>query len=177
MQAADGGWRNGAVATRDTLRHHRAWLPMTMKKNEVIIVRNCLLLFIGNLGRCITVTVSGNGLQPDGTRARFLSIAQSKLKLCSANNRPSYWSNLSCDWPSTAWAYFENETENGPSPLAHYMKECWCIISEVLQHSPESHFTGNALDINHYNDWKLLRTFCKRYLRHQSLKLPRKLLA
>ena len=35
----------------------------------------------------------------------FLSLAQSKLRLCSANHRPGYWSNLSCDWLSTAWAY------------------------------------------------------------------------
>ena len=46
--------------------------------------------------------------------ARFLSLAQSKLRLCSANHRPGYWSNLPCDWLSTAWAYSEQETENGP---------------------------------------------------------------
>ena len=39
-------------------------------------------------------------------RAQFLSHAQSNLRLCSANHRPGYWSNLPCDWPSTAWAYF-----------------------------------------------------------------------
>ena len=44
----------------------------------------------------------------------FLSLARSKLRLCSANHRPGYWSNLACDWPSTAWAYYEEETENGP---------------------------------------------------------------
>ena len=38
-----------------------------------------------------------------------------KLRLCSANHRSGYWSNLPCDWPSTAWAYSEQETENGPS--------------------------------------------------------------
>ena len=47
-------------------------------------------------------------------RACFLSLAQSKLRLCSANHRPGYWSNLPCDWPSTAWAYSEQETENRP---------------------------------------------------------------
>ena len=35
----------------------------------------------------------------------FLSFARSKLRLCSANHRLGYWSNLPCDWPSTAWAY------------------------------------------------------------------------
>ena len=47
-------------------------------------------------------------------RARFLSLARSKLRLCSANHRPGYFSNLACDWLSTAWAYSEQETENGP---------------------------------------------------------------
>ena len=48
------------------------------------------------------------------TRAHFLSPAWRKLKLCSANYRPGYWSNLPCNWPSTAWAYFENDTESSP---------------------------------------------------------------
>ena len=46
------------------------------------------------------------------TFARFLSLAWSELRLCSANHGPGYWSNLPCDWPSTAWAYSEQETEN-----------------------------------------------------------------
>ena len=65
---------------------------------------------------------------------RFLSLAQSKLRLCSANNtnRPGYWSNLPCDWPSTAWAYSEQETENGPwcgaiYRLLHKEYEICCI--------------------------------------------------
>ena len=39
---------------------------------------------------------------------------QSKLRLCSANHRSGYWSNLPCDWLSTAWAYSEQESENRP---------------------------------------------------------------
>ena len=46
--------------------------------------------------------------------ARFLSLARSKLRLCSANHRPGYWSNLPCDWLSIVWAYSEQETENRP---------------------------------------------------------------
>ena len=53
------------------------------------------------------------GIIPLGIRARVLSLARSKLRLCSANHRPGYWSNLPCDWPITAWAYPEQETENG----------------------------------------------------------------
>ena len=53
------------------------------------------------------------------TWANFLSLAWSKLRLCSANHRPGYWSNLPCDWPSTAWAYSEQETENRPWASLH----------------------------------------------------------
>ena len=47
-------------------------------------------------------------------RARFLSLAGSKLRLCSANHRAGYFSNLACDWLSIVWAYSEQETENRP---------------------------------------------------------------
>ena len=48
-----------------------------------------------------------------------LFSARSKLRLCSTNHRPGYWSNLPCDWLSTAWVYFEQETENRPRSSAH----------------------------------------------------------
>ena len=50
-------------------------------------------------------------------RARFLPLALSKLRLCSANHRPGYFSNLACDWLSIVWAYSEQDTENGPWAL------------------------------------------------------------
>ena len=43
---------------------------------------------------------------PPGSWAFFLSLAQSKLRLCSANHRAGYVSNLTCDWLSTVWDYF-----------------------------------------------------------------------
>ena len=43
-----------------------------------------------------------------------LSLAQGKLRLCSANHRSGYFNNLACDWLSIVWAYFEQETENRP---------------------------------------------------------------
>ena len=64
-------------------------------------------------------------------RARFLSLARSKLRLCSANHRPGYWSNLPCDWPSTAWAYSEQETENGPRSVFN-LCHCTTIYNIVL---------------------------------------------
>ena len=73
------------------------------------------------------------------TRACFLSLAQSKLRLCSANHRTGYWSNLPCDWPSTAWAYSEQETENGPRgqmdtswPLEEWLELLFSIFKHVL---------------------------------------------
>ena len=48
------------------------------------------------------------------TRTRFPSLAWSKLRLGLANHRAGYFSNLTCDWLSIAWAYSEQETENGP---------------------------------------------------------------
>ena len=44
-------------------------------------------------------------------RTRFLYLARSKFRLCSANHRLGYRSNLSCDWSSTAPAYSKQETE------------------------------------------------------------------
>ena len=57
--------------------------------------------------------------------ARFLSLAQSKLRRWSANYRPGYWSNLPCDWPSIVWAYSEQETETGHGAyMAPYRTIC-----------------------------------------------------
>ena len=53
---------------------------------------------------------------------RFLWHVRNKPRLCSANHRPGYWSNLPCDWPSTAWVYSEGETENGSLGCSSH----WC---------------------------------------------------
>ena len=70
---------------------------------------------------CFTGFVIGWSIHSPGTtdiRARFLSLARSKLRLCLANHRAGYFSNLACDWLSIVWAYSEQETKNGP----------WCIM-------------------------------------------------
>ena len=46
--------------------------------------------------------------------ARFMSLAHSKLRLCSVNHRAGYFSNLACDWLSIVRAYSKQETGNGP---------------------------------------------------------------
>ena len=48
------------------------------------------------------------------TWACFLSLARSKLRLCLANQRASYFSNLAWDWLSIVWTYSKQETENRP---------------------------------------------------------------
>ena len=59
------------------------------------------------------ITPSIDGISWE-TWARFLSLAQSNLRLCSANHRAGYFCNLACDWLSIVWASSEQETENGP---------------------------------------------------------------
>ena len=63
------------------------------------------------------------------SRAHFLSLARSKLRLCSANHRAGYFSNLACDWLSIVWAYSEQVTENGPRTTIH-----WRYCSIALRH-------------------------------------------
>ena len=63
-------------------------------------------------------------------------------------------------WPSdTIWRHTSRSTLaqvmacclTAPS---HYLNQCWLIISEVLQHSPEGNFAGNAPDIYHWYDFE-----------------------
>ena len=43
------------------------------------------------------------------------SVSCSKeARLCLANHRAGYFSNLACDWLIIVWAFSEQETENGP---------------------------------------------------------------
>ena len=44
----------------------------------------------------------------------FFVLAPSKFRLCLANHRTGYFSNLACDWLSIVWAYSEEEIENRP---------------------------------------------------------------
>ena len=66
--------------------------------------------------------------------ARFLSLARSKLRLCSTNHRAGYFSNQACGWLSTVWAYSEQQTEKGPCFLTQtvpYDKDC-CMHPQKL---------------------------------------------
>ena len=65
----------------------------------------------------------------------FCLFAWSKLRLCSANHRPGYWSYLPCDWPSTAWAYSEQETENRPWSRDFLLHISSAIIERDSRHN------------------------------------------
>ena len=84
------------------------------KIHAICFVLFCLAFDVNSCLSFGNICLIGTGTMAKLFRARFLSFAWSKLRLCSANHRPGYWSNLPCDWPSTAWAYSELETENGP---------------------------------------------------------------
>ena len=61
--------------------------------------------------------------------ACFLSRARSKLRLCLANHRAGYFSNLACDWLNIMWAYSVQDTENGPrSP--HVLN--FCVLHQYI---------------------------------------------
>ena len=89
--------------------------------------------------------------------ARFLSLVRSKLRLCSANHRPGYWSNLPCDWPSTAWAYSVQETENGPWYGAFLMTVYsgqWSIFFVVF-YTIENDLRPPSLPLTHWGRDKM----------------------
>ena len=60
------------------------------------------------------------------------SVSWIKLRLCSATHRPGHWSNLPCDWPSTAWAYSEQETENETWLQEAVAKRIWWNHDEIV---------------------------------------------
>ena len=90
-------------------------------------------------------------------RARFLSLARSKLGLCSANRRAGCFSNLACDWLSKGWAYSEQETKNGSRFAALHPAVCiWLIGSILLSYQANTHWPLISkwyFDI-HFRAWK-----------------------
>ena len=74
---------------------------------------------------CLAITMAAGMLRP----GPVFCLARSNLRLCSANHRAGYFSNLACDWLSIVWAYSEQETENGPW-------WCWAIgsVGYLIRH-------------------------------------------
>ena len=94
-------------------------------------------------------------------RAHFLSLSWSKLRLCSDHHRPGYWSNMPCDWLSTAWAYSEQEIQNGPRSALMF-----CLQSESCMDWCQGTISGLSVD-----QWHTIPTrgcpythpYCRRY--------------
>ena len=116
-------------------------IPITVCQNVIRNNHSSQINVYGNMSNFVISTVPvdalallyariSTGAVMTKFRARFLSLAQSKLRLCSANHRAGYFSNLACDWLSIVWAYSEQDTENGPSSMI-YVKGLhlhgWCI--------------------------------------------------
>ena len=95
-------------------------------------------------------------LHQDITWACFLSLARSKLRLCSANHRAGYFSNLACDWLSIVWAYSEQETETGPWTNADF-------FSCMLRSKPWRNLNQNINVVSQYRSCaeNLKRCLCK----------------
>ena len=62
---------------------------------------------------------------------------RSKLRLCSANHRPGYWNNLACEWLSTVWACSKQETENRPRSSLGTLKLVFNISSDEQGNHPD----------------------------------------
>ena len=111
---------------------------------------------------------SGNGLMPSGNKPLpepMLTLSfmmpygvirpqwiNSHFSRCWWHHRP-YIRWVNSLWPSDAiWQHRSRSTLAEVmvcclTAAVHYLNQYWRIISEVLWHSPESNFTGNAQDI------------------------------
>ena len=91
-------------------------------------------------------------------RARFLSLAWSKLRLGSANHRAGYFSNLACDWLSIVWAFSEQGTENGPWSLQIF---AYVTTAQPLWHKQIKRMLFFQIWIvSKCNKWNRVRGLC-----------------
>ena len=112
------GWHNYLTATRFLV----PGLPQGNLKGSKF------LIFHLDLGSITRMNSDEEGNMYALIRARFLSIARSKLRLCSANHRAGYFSDLACDLLSIIWVYSKQETENEPRPPV-----CNKILQDVFK--------------------------------------------
>ena len=101
------------------------------------------------------------------TSARFLSLNRNKLRLCLANHRPGYFSNLAYDCLSIVWSSSRQETENGLWRFHSVQKSHILSIQEfplsVLKWTTGGHKQGNkitwdkgdGIKIRHSCLWKI----------------------
>ena len=128
MQLTFSWWQSSEILywiTDATSFWYTIWICWRQSGGYVVAVQAQMLVQRGHMWRKEDVGQNYNKTKSSSwlwwnwewacwTRACFLSLAQSKLRLWSANHRAGYFSNLACDWLSIVWAYSELETENGP---------------------------------------------------------------
>ena len=119
-----GQWVNTCMARWMIHFQSPAWLIEYLPKSSWL-ARYMHHLVLSNLPRhllkvvCSQSNATQQTLLTGAIWARFLSLARSKLRLCSANHRACYFSNLACDWLSRVRAYCEKKTESGPRTHAY----------------------------------------------------------
>ena len=99
--------------------------------------------------------------------ARFLSLARSKLRLCSANHRAGYVSNLACDWLSIVWTYSEQETENGPCSVwintkkgnIDKLQRAQNYAARIISDN-SNHITTRSIDLLRSLRWAMVQERC-----------------
>ena len=138
---------NKAAILYSIVSYNIQWIPklLTMFILCCVVV---LLNFAHIHQGCSTIILGySNHSDSDTTWARFLSLAQSKLRLCLANHRTGYFSNLACDWLSIVWAYSEQETENGPwrNMVNSLTTGTGCLDSDRVWYCDEYHTKHNCL--------------------------------
>ena len=76
-----------------------------------------------------------------GTKSRFLSFAPSKFRLCSANHRAGYFSNLACDWLSIVWVRDRKWAQINPAGNHFADPQARLILNRVFAWYPSLTFT------------------------------------
>ena len=90
----------------------------------------------------------------------FLSLTRSKLRLCWANHRACYFSNLACDWLSIVWAWDRKRALVIPSTMAWLVHHQWyrsCFISPSanVASNAKSCLIGQSVNVTS-NGWSCL---------------------
>ena len=93
----------------NTASCHRPKLGLIGKDVNISRSFTFLTESVGDVQRHLTLV-----LWSGGPSSGPVFCLLNKFRLCSANHRAGYFSNLACDWLSIVWAYSEQETENGP---------------------------------------------------------------
>ena len=98
-----------------------------------------------------------------------MSLAWSKLKLCSANHRTDYFSNLACDWLSIGRAY-SKQTENGPRSSKKHINFT-IYLAQSLQNHVDSPCHERQPALKDHLQWLLYTGFIAPWASYQIRKI------